>query len=64
VPEWSAELFVPELELIVDGDPAAIRRTFAVINREVRAWDVAHDTTACGDDMDSWGDELAYFHAG
>ena len=63
VPEWSAEAFLPQLERILAGDPDAIRRTFAVVEREVRAWDAAHDTTVCGDDIDSWGDELALFSA-
>jgi len=61
VPEWSAEAFLPEVERMLTGDPAALRRTFAVVDREVRAWDAAHGTTVCGDDMDSWGDELAIF---
>ncbi|MBO0844619.1 MAG: nucleotidyltransferase domain-containing protein [Nocardioides sp.] len=64
VPEWSAAAFLPELERMLAGDPDAIRRTFAVVDREVRVWDAAHDTTACGDDLDSWGDELALFSAG
>lgn len=63
VPEWSAEALLPELERILAGDPDAIRRTFAVVDREVRAWDAAHDTTVCGDEIDSWGDELALFSA-
>ncbi len=63
VPEWSAEALLPELERILAGDPEAIRRTFAVVDREVRAWDAAHDTTVCGDEIDSWGDELALFSA-
>jgi hypothetical protein len=58
VPEWSAEAFLPEIEQILAGDPAALRRTFAVVDREVRAWDTAHDTTVCGDLVDEWGDEL------
>lgn len=61
VPEWSAERFLPEIELMVAGDPAALRRTFAVVDREVRIWDAAHGTTVCGDGMDEWGDELAIF---
>jgi hypothetical protein len=61
VPEWSAAAFLPELERILVGDPDAIRRTFSVVDREVRAWDAAHATTACGDTVDSWGDELALF---
>lgn len=63
VSEWSAEALLPELERILAGDPDAIRRTFAVVDREVRAWDAAHDTTVCGDKIDSWGDELALFSA-
>ena len=63
VSEWSAEMFMPELERTMAGDPDAIRRTFAVVEREVRAWDAAHDTTVCGDVVDSWGEELALFAA-
>src|SRR5262249_28780945 len=61
VPEWSAEAFLPELERIMAGDPDAVRRSVAVVNREVRVWDAAHDTTVCADVIDSWGDELALF---
>jgi hypothetical protein len=60
VPEWSAEAFLPELELVLAGDPAAQRRTFAVVDREVRAWDAAHGTTVCGDLVDDW-DERELF---
>jgi len=59
VPEWSAEAFLPEIERMLAGDAAAIRRTFAVVDREVRAWDAAHATTVCGDMVDEWGEELA-----
>jgi predicted nucleotidyltransferase len=58
VPEWSAEAFLPELDLMLAGDAAAIRRTFAVVDREVRAWDAAHATTVCGDLVDDWASEL------
>jgi predicted nucleotidyltransferase len=59
VPEWSAEQFLPELELVLAGDADALRRTCAVVDREVRRWDAAHGTTVCGDVVDSWGAELA-----
>src|SRR3954470_24584636 len=59
VPEWSAEALLPELGLMLAGDAGALRRTFQVVDREVRAWDVAHDTTVCGDLVDEWGPELA-----
>jgi hypothetical protein len=58
VPEWSAEVFLPEIERILAGDAAALRRTFAVVDREVRAWDAAHGTTVCGDLIDEWDGEL------
>jgi len=57
-PAWSAATFLPELELMLAGDPAALRRTFAVVDREVRAWDAAHATTVCGDLVDEWASEL------
>jgi len=60
-PEWSADAFPPEIERMLAGDAAAIRRTFAVVDREVRAWDAAHGTTACGDLVDDWGAELRIF---
>ena len=58
VPEWSAAAFLPEIGRMLTGDATAIRRTFAVVDREVRAWDAAHDTTVCGDLVDDWGAEL------
>ena len=61
VPEWSAEIFLPELEAMLAGDPEAIRRTFRVVNREVRTWDAAHATNACGELIDAWHDELDVF---
>jgi hypothetical protein len=61
VQEWSAERFVPELELMLAADAAAIRRTFHVVDREVRARDAAHGTTVCGDLVDEWGPELEVF---
>lgn len=58
VPEWSAETFLPELERMLAGDPEALRRSFAIVDREVRAWDAAQDTSVCGDMVDSWDHEL------
>ncbi len=59
VPEWSAEAFLPEIDRLLAADPAALRRTFAVVDREVRVWDAAHATTVCGDTIDGWEAELA-----
>jgi hypothetical protein len=63
VPEWSADTFVPEIERMLAGDAAAIRRTFAVVDREVRAWDAAHGTAVCGDLVNEWADELDIFRS-
>jgi hypothetical protein len=63
VPEWSAEAFLPEIERMLAGDAAAIRRTFALVDREVRAWDATHATTACGDIIDSWGERELFVPA-
>jgi hypothetical protein len=61
VPEWSAEAFLPEIERMLVADADALRRTFAVVDREVRAWDAAHVTTVCGEIVDEWADELEIF---
>ena len=63
VPEWSAEAFLPEIEGMLAGDPGALRRTFAVVDREVRTWDAVHGMTVCGDLLDDWGPELAVFRS-
>jgi predicted nucleotidyltransferase len=61
VPEWSAERLLPELEAVLDGDPAPLRAWYDVVERECRAWDAAHGTTVLGDLLDGWGDERAVF---
>lgn len=61
VPEWSAERLLPQLAAVLDGDPEPLRSAYAVVDRECRAWDVAHGTTVLGDLLDGWGDERAVF---
>jgi predicted nucleotidyltransferase len=61
VPEWSAERLLPQVAAMLDGDPAPLRASYAVVDRECRAWDAAHGTTVLGDLLDSWGDERAVF---
>jgi len=58
VPEWSADRLGPQLEAMLDGDVAALRAAYPVVQRECRAWDRAHGGTALGDLIDSWGSEL------
>jgi predicted nucleotidyltransferase len=61
VTEWCAEDLLSDLERMLAGDPEALRRTFAVLDREVRAWDAQNGGTDCGDLVDEWGEELALF---
>lgn len=61
VPEWSAERLLPQLGAMLDGDPAPLRASYAVVARECRAWDAAHGTTVLGDLLEGWGDERAVF---
>jgi predicted nucleotidyltransferase len=58
VPEWTADLLLPLLGRILDGDPAALREAFGPVERESRAWDVAHGGSAAADTIDGWGDQL------
>jgi predicted nucleotidyltransferase len=61
VPEWSAARLLPVLRRTLDGDPAALRETFAVVDREVRRHDADRGTTVLGDLIDGWGAELVLF---
>jgi hypothetical protein len=61
VPEWGAERLLPQVEAMLDGDPAPLRASYAVVDRECRAWDARHGTTVLGDLLDGWGDERAVF---
>jgi predicted nucleotidyltransferase len=57
-PEWSAAALLPIVERMLDGDAAALREGFSVVDREVRTYDAARGQTRCGDTVDAWGDEL------
>lgn len=56
VPEWSADSLLPLVTRLLDGDAAAVREVFPVVDREVRALD-----PDLGRIIDGWGDELALF---
>jgi hypothetical protein len=58
VPEWSADVLLPLLERILDGDPTALRAAYAPVERECWAWDVAHDTTIAQDTITGWGEQI------
>ena len=61
VPEWSAEMLLPQLEAMLDGDVAPLRASFRVVDRECRRYDAAHGVTVLAELVDGWGDELRLF---
>jgi hypothetical protein len=58
VPEWSAQVLLPQLERLLDGDPTALRAAYAPLERECRAWDSARGGSAAGDVIDAWGEQI------
>lgn len=59
VPEWSAHVLLPQLEAMLDGDPATLREVFASVERESRRDDAHRGRDLLGSTIDSWGSELA-----
>jgi len=59
VPEWSAPRLLPQLERLLSGDQAAMRETFAVLERESRRFDADRGQDALGRAIDDWGESLA-----
>lgn len=55
---WSAELLLPQVERILDGDASVLREAFTDVERVCLAWDRSRRITTLGDVLDSWGDEL------
>ena len=59
VPEWQAQVLVPQLEALLDGDPTVTRDAFAVVERECRRQDDAVGRQTLAATIDAWGAELA-----
>ena len=59
--DWPADVLLPLLERTLDGDPAAVRETFARVYACCAAYDAkqGHDRTRTL--IDTWGEELAVF---
>lgn len=53
----------PLLTRTLDGDPAAIRDTFALVMTQCEKFDAAWGRRKTRDKVESWGAELAYFDA-
>ena len=54
---------MPLLTRTIDGDPAAIRETFALVVAECDRYDAGRGNSGTRDMIDSWGDELGHFIA-
>lgn len=61
LPGWPADETLALLTGALDGDPHAIRATFARVRATCAAYDEARGTRALGEKIDSWGDELELF---
>jgi predicted nucleotidyltransferase len=61
LPDWPADVLLPVLERTLDGDPAAIRETFARVDSCCRAYDAARGHHRTREIINGWGDEIALF---
>ena len=61
LPDWPAEVLLPLVERTLDGEPAAVRETFARVEACCAAYDATrrHDLTHTI--ISAWGDELVLF---
>lgn len=60
-PDWPADVLLPLLERTLDGDPAAVRETFARVETCCAAYDAARGHHPLCQVIDGWGDELLLF---
>ena len=61
LPHWLADVLLSLLERTLDGDPAAIRSTYARIETGCAAYDAARGHNRTHTIIDDWGDELSLF---
>lgn len=61
LPNWPADVLLRLVERTLDGDPSAVRETFARVEARCAAYDAqrGHDRTSAL--IRAWGDELAVF---
>lgn len=58
---WPAGVLLPILTRTLEGDPGAIRETFALVAAECDRYDARRGHSRTRDMVDSWGVELAFF---
>ena len=58
LPDWPADVLLPLLQRTLDGDPAALRDTFARVQAECAVHDAAQGHDRTKEIIDDWGDGL------
>lgn len=58
LPGWPADVLLPLLERTLDGDPAAVRETFARVSAACAAHDAERGRSTLSDVITGWGAEL------
>jgi len=58
---WPSDVLLPLLERTLDGEPAAIRKTFARVEACCAAYDEARGHDRTRDIIGAWGDDLVLF---
>ncbi len=61
LPHWPADVLLPLLARTLDGDPAAIRETFARVRAGCAAYDAVRGHDYTREVIDGWDDELLLF---
>ncbi len=61
LPDWPSDVVLPLLERTLDGDPAAVRKTFARVEVCCAAYDAARGRDRTRTIIYNWGDELVLF---
>jgi predicted nucleotidyltransferase len=56
LPGCTADELLPLVERVLDGEAAAVREAFAVVERAARAFDERHGDNRLGEVIDGWGE--------
>ncbi|MBD3914866.1 hypothetical protein [Nocardioides hwasunensis] len=64
LPGWEADALLSLLEATLDGDPAAIRATFARVEDACATFDSARGEPLLAPIVEGWGDELSLLRGG
>ena len=59
LPRWPADVLLPLVERLLNGDPGAAREAFALVEAACDNHDASRGHTRCRDLVDDWGAELS-----